>query len=233
TGLAADTHDVSGVLSSDRIDAADIERGLFNGAEVEVHLVDWTNPESRVLLSRGLIGEIRRGASTFEAEITGISDRLSQPVGRSYLHSCACRLGDTKCGVDLGAPDLAGSGSIAAAVDPQQFDVTGIEAFANGWFTGGVLTWTSGANAGLDGHVKAHLSTSGTSTLDLWLAPPMAVVSGDTFVVAAGCDKTGTTCAAKFNNLLNFRGFPHMPGDDQAASYPTSGGAHDGGSLFR
>ena len=37
---------------------------------------------------------------------------------------------------------------------------------------------------------------------------------GQTFTVTAGCDKTVATCSAKFSNAINFRGFPHMPGND-------------------
>jgi len=58
------------------------------------------------------------------------------------------------------------------------------------------------------------------------------VAAGDGFTVTAGCDKRSETCKAKFNNLLSFRGFPHMPGDDWAAGYVNQKGEHDGGSLF-
>jgi uncharacterized phage protein (TIGR02218 family) len=35
---------------------------------------------------------------------------------------------------------------------------------------------------------------------------------GDGFTVTAGCDKSVKTCKAKFDNEVNFRGFPHVPG---------------------
>ena len=47
------------------------------------------------------------------------------------------------------------------------------------------------------------------------------------------CDKRAATCQAKFDNFLNFRGFPHMPGEDWLTAYPRGGQAHDGGSLVR
>ena len=50
----------------------------------------------------------------------------------------------------------------------------------------------------------------------------------------AGCDKSPESCAAKFDNIANFRGFPHMPGNDVVAAYPNAKGPPmDGGSLFR
>jgi uncharacterized phage protein (TIGR02218 family) len=54
---------------------------------------------------------------------------------------------------------------------------------------------------------------------------------GDIFSVEAGCDKTFATCKAKFSNALNFRGFPHLPGNDVAYSYVVDGGNFDGGPV--
>jgi uncharacterized phage protein (TIGR02218 family) len=234
TGLSPDTHEVTGALNSARITEADIARGAYDGAEVVLYLVDWADPASRLLVSRGLIGEIRRGDNgLFEAEITGLSDRLGQPFGRAYLAGCSCRLGDAKCGVDLSLPQHRGQGAVLSLEGSQQFTVSGIAGFPQHWFAGGRLTWTTGANSGLAGHVKSHLRGGTATIVELWLSPPMAIAAGDAFEVTAGCDRTAETCRDKFGNLLNFRGFPHMPGDDVVASYANSGGANDGGSLFR
>lgn len=233
TGLSADSHAVTGALSSEAITDEDIERGFYDGAEVVLWLVDWRDPASRLLLSRGHIGEIRRGRAAFEAEVVGLAERLNQPYGRAYLHACDRRLGDAKCGVDLSDPAYLGTGVVEALIDPHRFMVSGLEGFERGWFDGGRLEWTSGANAGVEGHVKTHLAPSGGATVELWLTPPLPVTAGDGFTVTAGCDKRIETCKGKFNNLMNFRGFPHMPGDDWAASYVNQKGNHDGGSLFR
>ena len=40
----------------------------------------------------------------------------------------------------------------------------------------------------------------------------------DDFTVTAGCDKQFPTCKAKFDNVVNYRGFPHIPGNDFAVS---------------
>lgn len=233
TGLSVDSHTVTGALSSEAITDEDIERGFYDGAEVTLWLVDWKDVASRLLLSRGHIGEIRRGKAAFEAEVVGLSERLNQPTGRAYLHGCDRRLGDAKCGVGLAQPAYRGTAVVQAVVDLQRFAVSGLDGFARGWFDGGRLEWTSGANAGVEGHVKTHLTPAAGAMVELWLSPPLPVTPGDAFTVTAGCDKRMETCRAKFNNLLNFRGFPHMPGDDWAAGYVKQEGEHDGGSLFR
>lgn len=233
TGLNVDTHTVTGGFSSAAITDEDIERGLYDGAEVTLWLVDWTDVEGRLLLSRGLIGEVRRGRTAFEAEIVGLSERLNQPTGRAYLHDCDRQLGDGGCTVDLTLPEYRGTATVTDVIDGQRVAVSGLEGFAAAWFSSGRLVWSSGANAGSAGHVKTHSVVSSSVIVEVWLTPPLPVAVGDVFTVTAGCDKTPETCKAKFANLLNYGGFPHMPGDDWAAGYVTEEGEFDGGSLFQ
>ena len=61
--------------------------------------------------------------------------------------------------------------------------------------------------------------------------PPFAVVAGDTFKVTAGCDKSFGACKAKFANTINFRGFPHLPGNDAVYTYASGEGMFDGAPL--
>lgn len=231
-GLAADSHTVEGALSSAAIADLDLEAGLYDGAEIRLWLVDWRAPEDRVLLARGQIGEVRRGAQAFEAEVLGLAERLNQPRGRAYLLSCDARLGDARCGVDLEDPAYRSVGTVTAVISPESVEVSGLESFESGWLDRGHLSWTSGANLREPGRIKAHRS-AGAVRLTLWSAPASPILPGDAFTAHAGCDKTAETCRAKFANLMNFRGFPFMPGDDWATRYPNTGEAHDGGSLFR
>ena len=89
---------------------------------------------------------------------------------------------------------------------------------ATGWYDGGELTWTSGANAGQTVAVRSW--DAATSTLTLFLPALYPIQVGDAFTIRPGCDKTFATCQAKFDNAINFRGFPHVPGNDQVLSYP-------------
>jgi uncharacterized phage protein (TIGR02218 family) len=45
-------------------------------------------------------------------------------------------------------------------------------------------------------------------------AMPYAIQVGNSFQIVAGCDKTHQTCISKFNNIINFRGEPFVPGTD-------------------
>ncbi|MGF1500822.1 MAG: DUF2163 domain-containing protein [Paracoccaceae bacterium] len=233
TGLSVDSHTLEGALISAAISDEDLERGLYDGAAIRFWLVDWRDPETRFLLAEGRIGEVRRGEHAFEAEVVGLSEALNQPHGRAFLCQCDRRLGDDVCGVDLSDPAYRGSGAVSALIAPEHLIVTGLSGIASGWFARGLLTWQSGENQGQTAHVKAHRSIGQETRLELWHRPSRPVAPGDAFTLVAGCDKTAETCRAKFSNILNFRGFPHMPGDDYVARYPNTGEAHDGGSLFR
>jgi uncharacterized phage protein (TIGR02218 family) len=59
------------------------------------------------------------------------------------------------------------------------------------------------------------------------------VALGAAVTLVAGCDRRFSTCAAKFGNALNFRGFPHVPGNDFVLRYPRSGDDLDGRALVR
>ena len=61
---------------------------------------------------------------------------------------------------------------------------------------------------------------------------PEPLPIADTFVVTAGCDKRFATCRDRFANAVNFRGFPHIPGNDFVMRYAVDGEpGHDGASL--
>jgi uncharacterized phage protein (TIGR02218 family) len=227
-GLAADNVMVSGALSSAAISAEDIAAGRFDGAAVTQWVVDWRDPALRYVAFRGRLGAIERGDGAFTADVEGVSAPLDRPIGRAFLADCDAEFGDTRCGADAASHTV--EGEVVSARDAV-FGVTGLEAFPAGWFTRGRLVWTSGANAGAYGVVLAH-DTAGGPRLMLWAPPGGLVAPGDRFEVTAGCDKRFGTCRNRFGNALNFRGFPHVPGDDWVTAWPREGEVHDGGSRF-
>lgn len=229
--LSVDAQDAAGALRSDRIAEADILDGRWDNAEVELWRVNWGNTAQRVLMRRGAIGQIRRGRHAFVAEIRSMSHLLGQTVGRSFQASCDTALGDTRCGVDLKDPAYQGSGTVIDSLRDRAFTASGIASFEPGWFRFGTLTWTTGPNAGRRAEVLAHDRSGGIAVITLLEAPIRHIGAGDGFTIRAGCDKRIATCGAKFGNVVNFRGFPHIPGQDTILRYASQDGAHDGAVL--
>ena len=229
-GLAVDNLTVSGALSSDALNDDDLAAGLFDNADIEIWRVNWAAPSQRVLMRKGSLGEVKRGKTGFAAEVRGLAHIMNQPVGRAYGHACDADLGDARCKVALAT--FTANGTIVGVLDQRRFAVSGLGAFANGWFADGKLAFTSGANTGRAMEIKRHAATATSVTIELWQAMSEAVAPGDGFTVSAGCDKQFATCRAKFANQANFRGFPYMPGNDVVLSYPASSTPLDGGSRY-
>lgn len=231
-GLAVDNLTVMGALNSDTINEDELAAGLYDDAAIEIWRVNWQSTDQRVLMRRGNLGQVTRGKTAFQAEMRGLAHRLNQSVGRCYGYGCDADLGDARCTIDLADPSFSGTGIVASATDARRFAVSGLGAYTDQWFGGGRLVWTSGANSGRAMEVKRH-GVAGTGiSIELWQAMSEAVAAGDTFTITAGCDKQFTTCKAKFDNALNFRGFPYMPGNDAVTSYPTANQTLDGGSRY-
>jgi uncharacterized phage protein (TIGR02218 family) len=227
TGMAADTVEVMGALRSDAVTAEDIALGRYDGAQVRRWRVNWAAPEQRLLTFAGTVGEITRGDGWYRVEALGPGAALNRPLGRAYLPVCDAVFGDARCGAEAAAWRV--EGVVIGTDEAGAMLAAGLEGFPAGWFARGALRWTAGANAGTAGAVRADATGPDGRALTLWAPPPAAVAAGDEFTVIAGCDKRLETCRGKFGNALNFRGFPHMPGEDWITAGPVPGAAADGG----
>jgi uncharacterized phage protein (TIGR02218 family) len=213
-GLAVDNLEITGALSSAALEDADLEAGIYDDAEVEIFRVNWADVAQRVLMRSGTLGEVKRAGTAFSAEVRGLSHYLQQPKGRLFQYTCDADLGDTRCGVALAGPAFTGSGVVTAVTSERVFAASGLESYSSDWFTRGLVTFTSGAAAGQKIEVRRHTRSGSAVLLDLWQPVRSPLTVGMAFTVTAGCDKTHATCRAKFSNIANFRGFPHMPGND-------------------
>src|SRR5437868_15184653 len=224
-GLQVDGSEIAGALTDDSLAEADLAAGRSDAADIEVHLVDWCEPSLSVLLAKGVLGEVRREGQAFSAEFRSLSARLDEESGRLYTATCSADLGDARCAVDLTALAFHGSGTVATLAGASAFHASGLDGFADGIFTAGKITFTSGANAGFAVEVKTHRRALDGVLIELWQKAPEPIAVADAFTVTDGCDKRFSTCRDGFVNSINFRGFPHIPGNDFVISYPLPGRA--------
>lgn len=230
-GFAVGDEEVSGALFSDRIRDEDLAAGLYDGARVEVHLVDWAEPAEAMLLRAGTIGEVVRRDGAFRAEVRGPGHALDQPSGRLYGRTCDATFGDARCGVALAG--VRAAATVAATDGPSRLRVTGVDDRPAGHFDGGTLRVTGGPLSGRTATVAAHAADAAGVWLALWPALPGLPAAGTALELTAGCDKRFATCRDRYANALNFRGFPHMPGNDFALGYARPDGDNDGGAVSR
>lgn len=221
-GLNVDNSEIDGALQSGRITDLDLANGLYENARVELYRVNWSAVSERVLMRVATIGEITRNGHAFQAELRGLSHVLGQTQGRTYQSNCDADLGDGRCGVDLSSPGHTIDETVAEVISATQFAFAPNEDVASGWFAFGQLTWTSGANGSRSVQIKNHRITDGLHVVHLWEQMRGDIQVGDTFEAVVGCDKRFATCGAKFSNVVNFRGFPHLPGQGYVTFYPNS-----------
>lgn len=231
TGLAVDNSEALGALSDASIRDEDVRAGLFDGAEVRSWLVNWSNVEDRELVFRGSLGEVERQGTLFRAELRGLAEAINQPKGRVYQRPCAAVLGDAACRFDTSAPGYSIGVAVLDMRSPTEIVLPAQPEFDKGWFLRGRVTVLSGPSTGQVGLVKRDLDIEGGRLIELWEIFSGGLSSGDQLRVEAGCDKRVETCRVKFDNLLNFRGFPGIPGEDWLVSYPVRDGVNDGGRL--
>ncbi|MHA1127325.1 MAG: DUF2163 domain-containing protein [Alphaproteobacteria bacterium] len=229
--LSVDAQEAEGVLTSDTITETDILDGRWDNATVEIWRVNWVDTTSRALLRRGAIGQLRRGRLHFVAEMRSLAHVLGQTIGRTFQASCDAALGDARCGVDTNDPAFKATGTVVTISGDRGFVVADLSGFTDGWFAPGILQWLTGANTGRKAEILGH-AISGVNVIVTLLEEPIRPIEvGNTFNIFAGCDKRFETCQVKFTNAVNFRGFPHIPGQDTIIRYAAMGDANAGAVL--
>ena len=226
TGLSVDNTEALGILSTSAIREDEIEAGRYDGAEIEAWLVRWSDTDARMLRFRGTIGEVSRGGGAFTAELRGLTDLLNQPMGRIYQPLCQANLGDGDCGVDFDLDGLSETLSAREVEEGRVFVLDGLHLYDDRWFERGRLMPQDGPAAGLSGTIKTdRLMADGSRRIELWEPIRAEVTGATTLRLVPGCDKRLATCRDKFLNVINFRGFPTIPGDDWLVAVPREQGA--------
>ncbi len=206
--LEADTMEIAGVLSANAISDDDLKARRYDGAFVELFLVDWLLPDAgTVVLARGTLGNVEIGAAPdagFTAGLRGETARFMATAIDSYSPECRAELGDLRCRVDMRGRRWRG---IVAARVGDRVTGAGISA-ETVLFDEGRLRVLSGRYAGVDRRIVA---IDGDSFV---LDEALAVAPGDRIEAWQGCDKRFATCTGRFANGQNFRGEPHVPGAD-------------------
>ncbi|OYX24553.1 MAG: hypothetical protein B7Z10_09025 [Rhodobacterales bacterium 32-66-7] len=233
TGLSVDNSEAVGALSDAAITEADLLAGRFDGAEVQAYLVNWAAPGDWVLQFRGSFGEIQRAGGSFRAELRGLTEALNRAQGFAYQPGCSAVLGDARCRFQTNAPGYFAEAVVTSVEDGRIFHFADFGGFDPRWFEVGRFEVKTGPAAGLVGVVKSDRIDGAVRRMELWQGIGADVADGDTVRVIAGCNKSATTCRTKFGNFLNFRGFPHIPGEDWLASYPVSDRANTGAARTR
>lgn len=210
-GLEADDVRLAAALTSDAFSDDDLLSGRWDGAALTLSAVDWTAPDTApVVLIAGEFGEVEIRGEGFAVGLRGPTSVLDAPANEETSPECRAQFGDKRCRVDLSGRRMM---AVVAAASDRTVTLTG--ALPDGDFASGTLRWLTGANAGLESRIVGN----GGATLTLRDVPAAAVTAGTRVDVVEGCDKRLATCIGRFANAINFRGEPHLPGNDLLTRY--------------
>lgn len=81
----------------------------------------------------------------------------------------------------------------------------------SGYWDFGVVTFTTGLNAGISVEIKQSMPGQITNVVPM----PYAIQAGDEYRMTPGCDKQLLTCKNKYNNVVNMRAEPYLAGIDK------------------
>ncbi|WP_306017206.1 DUF2163 domain-containing protein [Oceanicaulis sp. MMSF_3324] len=212
TGGAPARGAVFGQLDSGVITRSAIKSGVWDGAGLVLYRVDWSDPSLFWRAFTGELGEIRHGEQGFEAEVAGLGARLNRTIGRAFSRLCDAELGDARCGVDLGSEGRSVEARVAERITARAVRISGADSLEALELKNGVLHWPDEDWA--DQRIVLARTVGNDRIVELEGVLPEAVAPGQTVRLSLGCDKRFETCQGRFNNALNFRGCPHMPGND-------------------
>jgi uncharacterized phage protein (TIGR02218 family) len=211
-GLAPDSAEVQGALTHDCIAAADLAAGRFDGAGVEIGVIDWENRD-RAVLYRGEIGGVTQEASRFSTELLSAKAGLEADLVPRTSPTCRARFGGPGCTLSVARFTHE---AVLTAVDAAENRAAFAAALPAADLRDGSVRWVDGPHAGLT--MEVIEADEAGLVLDTPLDPGLA--PGTRALLREGCDHTLATCAARFANAANFQGEPFLPGNDLLARYP-------------
>lgn len=194
--------------------------GVWDGAFFEVFIINYKAlAMGEYVMYGGFIGDVKILGDRFRAEGRPLTSKGTIQIGKVFTIKCiARRLGDQDCKVNVNIPAAGDSGVITVTgtvstggSNVQFTDSSRTE--ATDYYTHGIVTYTSGTLNGRSSEVRKYTAGGLFELLD---ATPLNVDVGTTYKAERGCDRTAETCTNVYNNIINIRAQPKIPGLEKA-----------------
>ncbi len=226
--LSVDSIDVSVFL--DVSTELEIAAGLWDESRILFFEYNWADPPATLtaedgahIKRAGTLGRIQRRNLILTAEIRGLADAFQTRIGRQYSPQCPWRhaiwspdagtyVASVECQADLAAASAIHDGSVTAVGTDAtlMFSDSASTVPLSDYEANGLVTPTSGPNAGISREVLTWDPPDFTM-LRPW---PYPLTVGVTYRAVRGDLRNLATCKLIYSNLVNFGGFPEVPGGD-------------------
>lgn len=192
-------------------DSDDLDIGFYDGATVQIYIIDRMNLSRKGLLFTGAISTISYDTQNrVSIDVKGpvASAKILMTEKRSPM--CRTDLFSVLCGVNK--TSYAVSTTVTSIINAFNFTVTGL-AQADTWFNQGVVVPTGVGKA-----FEIANWVQSTQTITSYLPCNRILTVGGALTLYPGCDKTDTMSGCgKYSNWLNFQGENHFLGTAAAA----------------
>ncbi|MEO5809416.1 MAG: DUF2163 domain-containing protein, partial [Sphingomicrobium sp.] len=210
--LEAPSSEIHGVMSDDALTDDDLQLGRWDSASISLIAVDWRAPLAEAVpLLQGEIGSVSVADDGFSAELTGAAATLDAPVCPETSSECRAALGDRDCRIDLGPRRMIAV--LSGQIEGNRLTMT---PQPGGDYVAGSLVVVSGPMTGF----RSPILGIECGAVVLRDPPRDTIGAGAQLWLTQGCDKRFGTCRDRFANAINFRGEPHLPGNDLLTRYP-------------
>lgn len=212
TNMEADVFMLSAGISE-----ADALSGKWAHALATVFIMNYEQPKmGQYIIQKGHLGQFVQKGQMLSVEIMGLNQCLTQNYGKVTRPECSHQFCDPGCTLDV--DDFTVTGSLTAVTSQTVFrDSSRTEdddAFGNG-----KITFTSGDNDGFSFHIDSYDNT--TKQFTLRTPTPYMPEIGDTYSAVIGCRKRHQEdCIDRFDNVVNFDGFPWIPTVEEMQRLP-------------
>lgn len=210
--------ELTGIIDDDGISEADLYGGLFDDAYVTVDLYSWGDarvPPRR--LAAGWTGELSQGVTGFQMQVLGPGARLGQQaLVQMVTPACRWVFGDARCGVNVESMKVAGT--VIASPSRGRLKVALPAEPAGRQWANGRIRFVSGPNAGQV--VETKSVNFATGEVVTWVSPGFLSDPGDAVELLPGCDLARDGGCTLYKNVINFGGFPDVPGSDALLESP-------------
>lgn len=208
--MDVDNLELQGLLVDDSITEEDLVAGRWDGATIIVFQVNWADLSQGIMYMRvGKLGKVSRGRNQWRAELLGLTHKLQSTIVEVTSPGCRATFGDERCKITASSYQSTG---LVDSYDPDTMTLfISDRAEADDYWAFGFVRFTSGANYGYVAEIRTY--TVGQAVLQT--DPPYPLTGGESYLIQRGCGKSlEEWCRDTYNNVVNFRGEPHLMGND-------------------
>lgn len=210
---------LSGLITDNGISESELFGGLFDDAFVTIDLIHWDDPTvTPKRLASGWVGKVSQRPAFHTMEVLSVGARLEQAALVQVVSpSCRWQFGDARCGVNVEAMKI--HGQIRRVINRADLllDLSPPPDDGRIWKSGR-MRFVDGVCAGMVCEYKGVDFASGQITL--WAPAGLVPSPGDAVEILPGCDLNRDGGCKAYNNIINFGGFPDVPGTDAILETP-------------